>query len=84
MAKSLNFKEYKAEYQRSKELTQDIIILTLKWEDINMDFVVGFTCKRRKNDSIRVIVDRFTKYDHFILVKSIYSVKELSHPGIAP
>ena len=47
-------------------------ILTWKWEDINMDFVVGFPQTHRENDSIWVIVDRLTKFAHFIPVKYTY------------
>ena len=49
-----------------------------KWEDINMDFVVGFACTRRQNVSIWVVVDRLTKSAHIILVKSTYSAEVYS------
>ena len=45
---------------------------SLKWEDINMDFVLGFPWKCRQNDSIWVIVDYLTKFGNFIPVHSTY------------
>ena len=49
---------------------------TLNWEDINKGFVVWLPRTRRQNDSIWVIMDRLTKFAHFILVKSTYTVEE--------
>ena len=49
---------------------------TWKWEDINMDFVVGLPQTQRQNDSIWVVVDRLTKSAQFIPVKSTYSAQE--------
>ena len=41
-----------------------------------MNFVVGFPQTQRQYDSIWVIVDRFTKFDHIIVVKSTYSMED--------
>ena len=66
----------KNEQQKSCVLLQEIQVPTWKWEDINMDFVVGLPHNQRQNDTIRAVVDRLTKYTNFIPVKSTYSVKE--------
>ena len=47
-------------------------IPTLKWEDINMDFVIGLPRTQKSYDSIWVVVDQLTKSTHFIPVKSTY------------
>ena len=41
-----------------------------------MDFIVGLPNISQKNDSIWVIVDRFTKTDHFIPVHTTYIGKK--------
>ena len=49
--------QVKAEHLKSGGLIQDIQILTWKWKDINMDFVVGLPQIGKSYDSIRVVVD---------------------------
>ena len=44
---------------------QEFSIPTWKWEEINMDFVIGLPPSQRHHDSIWVMVDRLTKSDHF-------------------
>ena len=37
-----------------------------------MDFIIGLPKTQRKNDSIMVVIDKLSKYAHFIPVKSTY------------
>jgi hypothetical protein len=53
---------------------QSLPIPTWKWEDINMDFVVGLPKTSKVYDSIWVIVDRLTKTTHFLPVKTDHPV----------
>ncbi|PBO41486.1 hypothetical protein CKX42_26515, partial [Escherichia coli] len=68
--------QVKAEHQRPGGLTQDIEIPTWKWEEINMDFVVGLPKTRKGFDSIWVVVDRMTKSAHFLPVKTTYGAQD--------
>jgi hypothetical protein len=49
-----------------------------KWEEIDMDFIMGLPRTQSGSDSIWVIVDRLTKVAHFIPVKTTYSRLQLS------
>ena len=46
-----------------------------KWEEVDMDFIVGLPRTQRGYDSIWVIVDRLTKVALFLLVKTTYTGK---------
>ena len=81
----------KNEHQKLGGLLQEIQVLTLKWEDVKMDFIVGFPRTRRKYNSIWVVIYRLMKSAHFIPVKStylpedyarIYIDKIVSHHGV--
>ena len=48
----------------------------MKWEDINMEFVVFLPRNKKPYDSIWVVVDRLTKSTRFIRFKSAYSAKD--------
>jgi transposase InsO family protein len=49
-----------------------------KWEEIDMDFIVGLPRTQSGYDSIWVTVDRLTKVAHFISVKTTYSGPQLA------
>jgi hypothetical protein len=67
----------KVEHQRPARLLQPLKIPEWKWEEIRMDFIVGLPRTQAEYDSIWVIVDRLTKFAHFIPVKATYSGAKL-------
>ena len=52
MAKCPNCQQVKAEYLKPGGLPLIIEVPILKWEAINMDFLVGLLKTRRRHDSI--------------------------------
>ncbi|WMV29835.1 hypothetical protein MTR67_023220 [Solanum verrucosum] len=76
VAKCPKCQQVKVENQRPGGLSQDVGIPTWKWEEINVDFIVGLPCTQRQLDSIWVIIDRMTKLAHFIPVKVSYSAED--------
>jgi hypothetical protein len=55
---------------------QPLPILSWKWEDISMDFIVGLPNTSQKHDSIWAIVDRLMKMAHFIPVHTTFTAKK--------
>ena len=78
VSRCLTCQKVKAEHQRPSGLMQKIGIPQWKWEAITMDFVVGLPKSAKGNDSIWVIVDRFTKSAHFLPIKKKQSVESLT------
>jgi hypothetical protein len=68
----------KAEHQRLTALLQPLKVLEWKWEEINMDFIVGLPRTQKGYDSIWVIIDRLTKVAHFIPIKTTYTGPQLA------
>ena len=78
IAKCPNCQQVKYEHHRPGGTLQRMPILEWKWERIAMEFVVGLPKTLGKFDSIWVIVDRLTKYAHFIPVKVTYNAEKLA------
>ena len=72
IAKCPNCQQVKAEHQNLGGLLKKIKVPTWKWENINMNFVVGLPQTQKQYVFMWVIVDRLTKSAYFIPVKSTY------------
>ena len=68
----------KAKHQKLAGLLQPLKIPEWKWEEIEMDFIVGLPRTQSGCDSIWVIVDRLMKVAHFIPIKMTYKGNKLA------
>jgi hypothetical protein len=66
----------KASHLKASGTLQPLPILSWKWEDISMDFIVGLPNTSQRHDSIWVIIDRLTKTAHFLPVHTTYLAKK--------
>ena len=64
----------KAKHQRPVGSLQPLFIPKWKWEHITMDFVTGLPRTLGGNNAIWVIVDRLTKFAHFLPIKVNFSM----------
>lgn len=68
VAKSTNFQQVKDEHQKLGGLLKQILILSCKWQEINIDFVIVLPQTQKQYDTIWVVVDWLT--NHLILFPS--------------
>jgi hypothetical protein len=67
----------KSEFTHPVRLLQPFSILEQKWDNISMEFIIGFP-KVQGRDYIYVVVDRLTKYVHFFSYPSEYNISQVA------
>ena len=70
--------QVKIEHQRPGGLLQSLPIPEWKWDHITMDFVFGFPLTSRGHIVVWVIVDRLTRFVHFLGMKTMDTTETLS------
>ncbi|GKE75931.1 putative reverse transcriptase domain-containing protein, partial [Tanacetum coccineum] len=78
VSKCLTCAKVKAEHQKTSGLLQQSEIPVWKWERISMDFITKLPRTSSGYDSIWVIVDRLTKFAHFIPMNKKYKMEKLT------
>nr|GFC44326.1 reverse transcriptase domain-containing protein [Tanacetum cinerariifolium] len=76
--KCLTCAKVKVEYQKPSGLLVQPEILQWKWENITMNFVTKFPKKTTDQDTIWVIVNRLTKYAHFLPMREDRLMEKLT------
>ena len=59
-------------------LLQPLAIPDQVWSEVSLDFISGLP-KSKGKDAIMVVVDRFTKYAHFLALAHPFTAKEVAH-----
>jgi len=70
-------KQAKAERVAYLGLLQPLPVPNGTWKAITMDFIEGLPSSDGKN-TIMVVVDRFTKYGHFIALSHPYTAQDIA------
>ena len=72
ISRCLEFQKVKVKLQYLAGLFQPLPILEWKWEIISMDFITQLPKTRRQHYAIMVMVDKLSKFAHFIPIKSTF------------
>ncbi|GKE24880.1 putative reverse transcriptase domain-containing protein, partial [Tanacetum coccineum] len=78
VSRCLTCLKVKAEHQRPSGLLQQLEILEWKWKGIAMDFVTKLSRTSSGHDTIWIIVDRLTKFAHFLPMHEDYKMDRLA------
>jgi len=78
VASCLVCQKARIEHQRSDGTLEPLDIPQWKWDNISMDFVTHLLRFVRGHDSIWVIVDKLTKYAHFLPINQKMSMDKLA------
>ena len=67
----------KSEKVQYPDLVPPLSITRMKWNEISMKFIKGLS-KSREKDVILAVVDRLTKYAHFLPLSNHFTVDKVA------
>jgi hypothetical protein len=67
----------KAEHSKLPDLLQPLPVPEQEWQIVGLDFMEGLP-KSKQYDTILVVIDKFTKYGHFIPLKHPYTTLSMA------
>ena len=70
IARCMEYHKVKVEHRHPVGLLHPLPILEWKWDVVMINLITNFPKTRLKNDAIMVVVDKLTKYAHFIPMKT--------------
>ena len=74
--KCLVYQQVKAKHKKPPGLLVPLPIPEWKWCQIDMDFVTGLLRTSQGLGTVWVVVDRFTKFAHFLPIRTIIQWKD--------
>ena len=78
IARCFECQQVKTEHQHLAGLLQPLPIPNSKWEIISLNFITGLPRNQNLNDSIMVLVEKFSKEAHFIPIKTTYKAANIA------
>ena len=72
LARCQDCQQVKAKHQHLAGLLQPLLVPEWKWETISLDFITGFPRSQKHNYSIMAVINKISKYAHFIPVNSTF------------
>jgi hypothetical protein len=78
IARCMECQEVKAEQRHPTRLLQPVPILEWKWEVVMMNFITGLPRITKLHDLIMVVVNKLTKFAHFIPLKTTHKATDVA------
>ena len=79
LARCLECQQLNAEHQHPIGLLHSLPIPKWKWETISIDLITRLHKSKKQNDSIMVVVDKLSKFSHFIPIQSTYKAVQIAN-----
>jgi hypothetical protein len=77
ISRCLECKKFKDENRYPTRFLQPFPILEWKWGIVTMDFIAKLPRTTKQHDSIMVVVDKLTKFAHFIPVNITHKASNI-------
>lgn len=78
IARCMECQRVKVDHRHPARLLQPLPIPEWKWEVVTINFITKLPRSSRQHESIMVVVEKLTKDEHFVLVKSTHKAANIA------